>query len=135
MNNFPLHHIGVAVNDLDTSIKEYKRDFGYEVLERETLETSGVELVFLKIPNTLIELIAPTRADSAIGKFLKKNGPGLHHLCYEVKDIVAELARLKALGHTLIDEKPRPGAMHSKIAFLHPKMFSGVLVELCQLAT
>ena len=102
-----------------------------EVSWREVIAARSIELAFLKLPNTLIELLMPLAPDTTIGKFLKSHGPGIHHICYEVKDIVRELARLKAIGHTLIDEVPRDGAFNSKIAFLYPKGFDGVLVELC----
>ncbi len=129
---FPLHHIGIAVSDLETSIASYKRDLGCSVTLRETIAESGVMLAFLELPNTRLELLTPTREGTTLAKFLASRGPGLHHLCYEVRDIVGELAKFKAAGHELIDSVPRKGAAESKIAFLHPKTFEGVLVELCQ---
>lgn len=129
---YPLHHIGIAVRNLDASIAFYKNTFGFEVDLRETLESQGVELVFLKLPNTMLELLMPLTGQSKLRSFLDTRGEGLHHICYQVPDIVAELARLAALGCQLIDKTPRPGAHNSQIAFLHPKSMDGVLVELCQ---
>ena len=133
MLNYPVHHIGIAVNDIEASVARYQRDFGFEFDIREKVESQGVQLVFLKTPNTLIELITPLTPASNLSKFLKTRGEGIHHICYTVSDIKAELTRLAALGHTLIDSQPRPGAYHSQIAFIHPKTMGGVLVELCQL--
>ena len=130
--NYPLDHIGIATQNLDEAIANYRRDFGFELNTRESVPSQNVEVAFLSLPNTLIELLAPTSPNSSLRKFLDSRGPGLHHICYQVTDIQAELARLKGLGHRLIDEVPRPGAHKSQIAFLHPKTLGGVLVELCQ---
>ncbi len=132
MLNYPLHHIGIAVKDLDKALAFYQKTFGFELDVREKIESQGVELVFLKLPNTLLELLTPISANSKLQRFLDTRGEGLHHICYKVKDIKAELARLAALGCEPIDQKPRPGAYNSLIAFLHPKHMGGVLVELCQ---
>ncbi len=131
-SHYALDHIGIAVKNLDKSIAQYERNFGFTLHSRETIETSNVELAFLSLPNTLIELLTPTSTASSIHKFLETRGEGLHHVCYEVEDIRAELARMKSLGHRLIDETPRPGAHHSEIAFVHPKDTGGVLTEFCQ---
>lgn len=128
----PLDHIGIAVSNLDDAISLYTNTFGFEVETRETIASQGVELVFLKLANTRLELLAPTNAVSKLKKFLDTKGPGLHHICYKVDNLKAELARLKALGVKLIDEVPRPGAHNSIIAFLHPSSFGGVLTELCE---
>jgi methylmalonyl-CoA epimerase len=130
----PLDHLGIAVVDLSASIAFYERTFGFRVDSRETVESQGVELAFVKLDNTLIELLMPTRADSTLAKFLQKRGPGLHHVCYRVPDIRAEMQRLKGLGIEFIHEFPRPGAHHSLIAFMHPKSTGGVLTELCERA-
>jgi methylmalonyl-CoA/ethylmalonyl-CoA epimerase len=130
--NYPLDHIGIATQNLDEAVANYHRDFGFELNLRETVPSQNVEVAFLSLPNTLIELLAPTSAQCNLQKFLDTHGPGLHHICYRVGDIRAELARLKGLGHRLIDETPRPGAHKSQIAFLHPKTMGGVLIELCQ---
>lgn len=129
---YPLHHIGIAVKDLESSIAFYRKTFGFEVGLREKIESQGVELAFLKLPNTMLELLTPTSTSSKLQSFLDARGEGLHHICYQVPDIKAELTRLSALGCQLIDKQPRPGAHHSLIAFIHPKSMGGVLVELCQ---
>jgi methylmalonyl-CoA/ethylmalonyl-CoA epimerase len=128
----PLDHIGVATHNIDASVAEYQRLFSLSVQHRETLTDKHIELCFIDLGNTRLELLAPTAPESTISKFLNTRGPGLHHLCYKVDDIRAELARLKALGVKLIDEVPRPGAHGTDIAFLHPSSFGGVLTELCE---
>ena len=130
----PLDHIGIAVQDLDLSIAEYKQQFGFEPEHRQIAPSGEVELVFLKLENTRLELLAPTPGQTGgrLQKFLDSHGPGLHHLCYRVDDIRAELKRLKGMGLKLIDEVPRPGAHGSIIAFLHPSSTGGVLTELCE---
>lgn len=127
-----LDHVGIAVENLEAAISRYKTLYGFELDLREKVPTQQVEVAFLKLANTKIELLAPTSPESTLAKFLKNKGPGLHHICYEVKDIKAELAKLKAKGVELIDQTPRPGAHKTLIAFLHPKSTSGVLTELCQ---
>ncbi|MBX7138359.1 MAG: methylmalonyl-CoA epimerase [Oligoflexia bacterium] len=132
MEQFNLDHIGIAVKNLDSSLVWYQRSFGFQLESRERIETSGVEVVFLKLPNTKLELITPISAASKLNSFLEKRGEGLHHICYEVADIRAELARMTALGFELIDKTPRPGAHGSQIAFISPKSTEGVLTELCE---
>ncbi len=127
-----IDHIGIAVENLEASIAFYQRSFGLSVELREEVPTQKVALAFLSLPGTRLELLMPTAPESAIAKFLLSHGPGMHHLCYRVRDIRAELLRLKALGHKLIDETPRPGAHNTLIAFLHPKGCEGVLTELCE---
>ena len=129
---YPLDHLGIAVTKLDAAISEYERNFGFKLHLRERIESQKVELCFLKLDNTLIELLTPTHPSSTLQKFMDKRGPGLHHICYRVTDINAELRRLSALGHDLIDKEPRPGADNTLIAFIHPKTLGGVLTELCQ---
>lgn len=134
LNNHILDHIGVAVSNLDRSIKKYHDDFGFMLDSREILHHLEVEVAFLALPNTKIELIMPTPGSkNPLVKFLSTHGEGLHHLCYEVSDIRAELASLKQKGYQLIDEEPRQGANGSIIAFVHPESVSGhVLTELCE---
>ncbi len=129
---FPIHHIGIAVRDLPSAIAEYKSRWGAVVTLEEELPAQGVRLAFLQAPNTLLELLAPLSPQGTLARFIEKRGEGLHHICYEVRDIVSELARLTREGATLIDPTPRPGAHHSLIAFVHPKSCGGVLTELCQ---
>ncbi len=130
--DLPLDHIGIAVQNLDEGIALYQRSFGLKLDLREPVPTQNVEVAFLKLENTLIELLAPTSPASTLQKFLQTRGPGLHHLCYRVSNIREELKRLIALGYSAIDKEPRPGAHNSMIAFLHPKDFGGVLTELCE---
>jgi methylmalonyl-CoA/ethylmalonyl-CoA epimerase len=125
-------HIGVAVADLHKAIELYANTAATEVTLRETLPAQGVELAFLNTGGSKVELLAPLHDQSTLARFLAKRGPGLHHICYEVADITAELARLSAHGCTLIDTAPRHGAGSTKIAFISPSSFMGVLTELCE---
>jgi methylmalonyl-CoA epimerase len=125
-------HIGIAVPDIDAAIALYASTAGTAVTLREKLVDRGVELAFLNTGGTKLELLMPLKDDSAIARFLAKRGPGLHHVCYKVDDIRAEMARLERLGAKLIDTTPRPGASGTLIAFLEPSSFSGVLTELCE---
>lgn len=127
-----LDHIGYAVTNLDESIAFYRDTFGFELESREEIASQQVEVAFLTLRNTKIELLAPTAETSTLSKFLSKRGPGIHHVCYRVADIEKSLAELKAKGIELIDQVPRPGAHNTQIAFLHPKSTEGVLTELCQ---
>lgn len=130
--NYPLDHIGIAVKDIDSGIQMYQNLMGLKLLFRETIASQNVEVAFLELGNTRLELIAPLSPSSSVTKFLDTRGPGLHHVCYRVKDINSELQALASKGVKLIDQTPRPGAHGSIIAFLHPKSFDGVLTELCQ---
>ena len=125
-------HIGVAVTDLNQAIELYAQTAGTEVTLRETLPAQGVELAFLSTGGSKLELLAPLNDQCTLARFLAKRGPGLHHICYEVSDITAELARLSAQGCNLIDSSPRHGAGGTKIAFISPASFLGVLTELCE---
>jgi methylmalonyl-CoA/ethylmalonyl-CoA epimerase len=125
-------HIGIAVTDLDQAIAHYSALAHTSVLLREKLASQGVELAFLSTGGTKVELLAPLGEDSKIARFLQKRGPGLHHICYQVSDIEAELHRLTTLGLTLIDSTPRPGAFGSRIAFIAPQSCQGVLTELAE---
>ncbi len=129
---WPLDHIGIAVRDLDASIAFYSALAYTSVTSRERLEDSGVELAFLNNGATKIELLAPLTKDSKIAAFLDKRGPGIHHICYRVSNIKAQLARLASEGYTLIDSEPRPGAHGTRIAFISPASCEGVLTELCE---
>jgi methylmalonyl-CoA/ethylmalonyl-CoA epimerase len=125
-------HIGIAVTNLDDTIAHYARTASTTVALRETLESQGVELAFLNTDSAKLELLAPLTPTCKIATFLAKRGPGLHHICYQVDDIVSELARLASLGCTLIDSVPREGAGGTRIAFISPESFFGVLTELCE---
>jgi methylmalonyl-CoA/ethylmalonyl-CoA epimerase len=127
-----LDHVGVAVHSLDESLPLFESITAGKGYGREAVEAQGVEVVFVGEGAGRIELLAPLHAESPVAKFLEKRGPGMHHLCYRVPDIAAELARWTAEGAQLIDRAPRPGAHGHQVAFLHPRSTGGVLVELLQ---
>jgi len=127
-----IHHVGVAVADLDESIRIYQSALGAELVHRATNEKEGLEAAFLKVGDGEVELMAPVREDSPVGKFLAKRGPGLHHVAYAVADIDKALAGARASGVELIDSEPRIGMHGTRIAFLHPKSVGGVLTELVE---
>lgn len=124
-----VHHIGIAVEDLDTAIATYATLFGATVEHRERVEDQGVEAASLRVGPSRIELLAPTGPDTPVGKFLAKRGPGMHHVAFEVADVGAELERLRAEGVQLIDERPRRGMFGLEVAFVHPEATGGVLAE------
>ncbi|HEY0021909.1 MAG TPA: methylmalonyl-CoA epimerase [Longimicrobium sp.] len=132
MTERALDHVGIAVHSLDESLPVFESITGHKGHGRERVESQGVEVVFLGTGEGRLELLAPTRDDSAVAKFLAKRGPGMHHLCYRVPDLAAELDRYRAEGRQLIDESPRPGAAGHLVAFIHPKSTGGVLTELLQ---
>ena len=127
-----IHHVGVAVADLDESIRIYQSALGAELVHRASNEREGLEAAFLKVGDGEVELMAPLREDSPVGKFLAKRGPGLHHVAYAVADIDKALAGARASGVELIDSEPRIGMHGTRIAFLHPKSVGGVLTELVE---
>ncbi|MDO9353660.1 MAG: methylmalonyl-CoA epimerase [Solirubrobacteraceae bacterium] len=127
-----IDHVGIAVEDIDASIALYAEQFGIELVHRETVEEQGVEAVLLDVGENHIELIAPLGPETTVAKFIAKNGAGMHHVAYQVEDIEAEIARLKASGIRMIDEVPRTGIRGSRVAFLHPKSTAGVLTELTE---
>lgn len=124
-----IHHVGIAVDDLDAAVERYASLFGATVEHRELVEEQGVEAASLRIGSSRIELLAPTGAGTPVGKFLAKRGPGMHHVAFAVPDVGAELARLKAAGVELIDEEPRRGMFGLQVAFVHPEATGGVLAE------
>jgi methylmalonyl-CoA/ethylmalonyl-CoA epimerase len=127
-----IDHIGVAVEDLDEALKLYDAELDMALVHRETVESQGVEAVLLDVGEGHVELLRPLAPDTPVGKFLAKNGPGLHHVAYQTADIDAELERLRAAGLRLIDETPRTGIRDSRVAFVHPKSTGGVLTEIVQ---
>lgn len=127
-----IDHIGVAVEDLDAALALYERDFAMAVQHRETVESQGVEAVLLEIGEGHVELLRPLGPDTPVGKFIARKGPGMHHVAYQVADVEAALAALKAAGLRLIDEAPRSGIRDSRVAFLHPASTGGVLTEIVQ---
>ena len=127
-----INHIGVAVRSIDAATPFYRDVLGMVFEGTEVVAEQKVKVAFFSVGESRVELLEPTADDSPVAKFLEKNGEGTHHVAYEVDDLVATLARLKAAGVRLIDEVPRCGAHGTKIAFLHPKASGGVLTELCQ---
>jgi methylmalonyl-CoA/ethylmalonyl-CoA epimerase len=127
-----IDHVGVAVEDLDSAIELYEAGFEMELAHRETVESQGVEAVLLDIGDGHIELLRPLGPDTAVGKFVAKRGPGLHHVAYAVDDIDAALDRLKQEGIELIDAEPRVGIRNSRVAFVHPRSTGSVLTEIVE---
>jgi methylmalonyl-CoA/ethylmalonyl-CoA epimerase len=125
-------HIGVAVEDLDEALVLYGERLGMELQHRETVEEQGVEAVLLGVGESHIELLRPLGPDTAVGRFLARNGPGLHHVAYGTDDIDSALESVRDAGLELIDERPRTGIRGSRVAFLHPKSTGGVLTELVE---
>ncbi|HEX8905958.1 MAG TPA: methylmalonyl-CoA epimerase [Longimicrobiaceae bacterium] len=127
-----LDHVGIAVHSLDDSLPLFESITGGKGYGREVVEQQGVEVVFLGTGDGRVELLAPTREDSGVARFLAKRGPGMHHLCYRVPSVATELERYRLQGAQLIDEAPRPGAAGHLVAFIHPRSTGGVLIELLQ---
>jgi methylmalonyl-CoA/ethylmalonyl-CoA epimerase len=127
-----IDHVGVAVEQLDRALELYGSDFQLQLAHREVVEEQGVEAVLLDVGENHVELLAPLAPDTPVGKFLAKNGPGLHHVAYQVDDIDSTLDSLKQAGLRLIDEQPRAGIRGSRVAFVHPRSTGGVLTEIVQ---
>lgn len=127
-----IDHIGVAVKDLEAAVKTYETILNHKCDKREIVESEKVETAFFQTGESKVELLGPTSPDSVIAKYTEKRGEGLHHVAFEVDDIVAELDRLKSEGFTILNEQPKQGADNKLVAFVHPKNNNGVLVELCQ---
>lgn len=125
-------HVGIAVSDLEAAVEHYRSTLGVEPVHRETVEDQGVEEVLFKVGTSYIQLLAALGPDTPVGTFLAKRGEGLHHVGYRVDDIRKTLARLKELDVPLVDEEPRPGSRGTTVAFVHPRGYRGVLVELVQ---
>jgi methylmalonyl-CoA/ethylmalonyl-CoA epimerase len=128
-----LDHVGIAVNDLDAALAEYQAKYGVTPVYRETVEAQGVEEAMLPVGGSFIQLLQPLGEDTPVGRFLAKNGEGMHHVAFAVADIEAALAHLAADGARLIDEVPRSGGRGAKIAFVHPRDLRGTLIELIEL--
>ncbi len=125
-----IHHIGVAVIDLDEAVSTYGRLLGASVEARETIASQGAEAVALHVGDGRVELLAALDDDTPVGRFLARRGPGMHHVAYEVEDLRAELARLDGEGVQLVDHEPRLGLYGLQVAFIHPDAVHGVLTEL-----
>jgi methylmalonyl-CoA/ethylmalonyl-CoA epimerase len=127
-----IDHIGIAVEDIDAALGVYRDLLGMPLVHRETVTDQGVDAALLDVGDGHIELVAPLGPETAVGKFLAKKGPGLHHVAYRVADVEATLSALAAAGARLIDERPRTGIRGSRVAFVHPASTAGVLTEIVQ---
>lgn len=127
-----IEHIGIAVKDLEVSNSLFEKLFGAPPYKMEEVESEGVKTSFFMNGPNKIELLEATNAQSPIAKFIEKKGEGIHHIAFDVEDIVAEIARLKGEGFVVLNEVPKKGADNKLVAFLHPKGTNGVLIELCQ---
>jgi methylmalonyl-CoA/ethylmalonyl-CoA epimerase len=125
-----IHHLGVAVDNLDEALTTYERLFAAQVEQRETVAEQGVEAAAVLVGESRVELLAPLGGETPVGKFLAKRGPGMHHIAYEVADLRRALAELADEGTELIDEEPRQGLFGLEVAFIHPDAAHGVLAEL-----
>jgi methylmalonyl-CoA/ethylmalonyl-CoA epimerase len=127
-----IDHVGVAVDDLEEAISLYEETFEMQLAHRETVESQGVEAVLLDVGDGYVELLRPLGPETAVGKFVEKRGPGLHHVAYAVEDIDAALASLSEAGVELIDAEARVGIRGSRVAFIHPRSTGSVLTEIVE---
>ena len=125
-------HVGVAVEDIDAALTIYRDALGMPLVHRETVQEQGVDAALLDVGDGHVELLQPLGPDTAVGKFLAKRGPGLHHVAYRVESVADTLQALSAAGVRLIDERPRTGIRGSQVAFLHPSSTGGVLTEIVE---
>jgi len=125
-----IHHLGIAVADLDAAVETYARLFGAELEHRDTVGDQGVEAASMRVGAGRVELLSALGPETPVGKFLAKRGPGVHHVAFEVDDVAAETRRLAATGAELIDDVPRRGLFGLEVAFVHPDATGGVLAEL-----
>ncbi len=127
-----IDHVAIAVADLEAAITYYEETFGCSVDHREVIEKDGVEEALLKVADSYVQLLTPIRDDSPVAKYLASKGEGIHHIGYRVDNCAEALERVKAAGHRVIDETPRPGSRGTTVAFVHPKGAFGTLIELVQ---
>lgn len=127
-----IDHVAIAVNDLEAAIAYYRDTFGADVEHREVVESDGVEEALLKVADSYIQLLRPTRPDSPVARYLERRGEGLHHVGYRVADCAAALEAVKGAGGRVIDEHPRPGSRGTTVAFVHPQGAFGTLIELVE---
>lgn len=127
-----IDHVGVAVEEIEPALELYRDTLELVLAHREVVEEQGVEAVLLDVGENHVELLAPLGADTPVGKFLARQGPGLHHVAYQVDDIDDTLEKLRRAGLRLIDEQPRAGIRGSRVAFLHPRATAGVLTEIVE---
>jgi methylmalonyl-CoA/ethylmalonyl-CoA epimerase len=128
-----INHIAIAVNNIEEAAKFYQTVLGLTLSGVEVVTAQKTKVGFFKIGESDIEFVQPIGPDSPLVKFLETKGPGIHHICFEVDDVEAEVKAYLEKGAALIDQKPRPGAHNTRVAFVHPKSSSGVLIELCEL--
>lgn len=128
-----INHIAIAVNNIEEAAKFYQEVMGLTLSGVEVVSAQKTRVGFFKIGESNIELVQPAEPDSPLTKFLETKGQGIHHICFEVDDVEAEVKSFIEKGATMIDQKPRPGAHGAKVAFVHPKSSNGVLIELCEL--
>jgi methylmalonyl-CoA epimerase len=129
-----IDHVGVAVEDLEEAIELYTKRLGMPLQHRETVDEQGVEAALVGVGGSHVELLRPLAPETAVGRFLQRNGPGLHHVAYGTDDIASAIDEVRAAGLRLIDEQPRTGIRNSRVAFVHPKSTGGVLTELVEAA-
>jgi methylmalonyl-CoA epimerase len=127
-----IDHVGVAVEDIDAALALYRDALGMPLVHRETMAEQGVDAALLEVGDGHVELLQPLGPETAVGKFLSRRGPGLHHVAYRVADVEATLNALAEAGLRLIDERPRNGIRGSRVAFVHPASTGGVLTEIVQ---
>lgn len=127
-----IDHVAIAVRDLEAAVAYYRDTYGAEVEHREVVESDGVEEALVPVAESYVQLLTPTRDDSPVAKFLERQGEGLHHIAYRVDSCAEALERVKAAGHRVIDDAPRPGSRGTTVAFVHPKTAFGTLIELVE---
>jgi methylmalonyl-CoA/ethylmalonyl-CoA epimerase len=127
-----VHHVGIAVADLEAAVERYRRTLGIEPSHRERVEEQGVDEVLFDVGDSSIQLLGALGAETPVGRFLAERGPGVHHVAYRVQDVASTLETLRSEGVRLVDEVPRRGSRDTTIAFVHPRDMGGVLVELVQ---
>ena len=127
-----IDHVAIAVRDLEAAIAWYREVFGATVEHREVVESDGVAEALLRVADSYIQLLTPTRDDSPVAKFLERRGEGLHHVGYRVADCAAALEAVKASGARVVDSAPRPGSRGTVVAFVHPSTAFGTLIELVE---
>ena len=127
-----IHHTAIAVTDLDAALDSFSNQYGVEPLYRQVVESQGVEEAMIAVGGSHVQLLQPLAPDTPVGRFLERNGEGIHHLAFQVADIEAALSHLEAQGAVLVDAKPRIGGGGQRIAFVHPKSFAGSLIELVE---
>ena len=127
-----IDHVAIAVRDLEAAIAWYADVLGATVVHREIVESDGVEEALIRVADSYVQLLTPTRDDSPVAKYLEKKGEGLHHVAYRVADCAVALEAVKAAGYQVIDQAPRPGSRATTVAFVHPKASFGTLIELVQ---